>query len=216
MTSNSKNNQHQRGLLLVISSPSGGGKTAIINRLLAADDKLTMSVSATTRQRRPGEVDGQDYHFLSVEDFKIKVNNNEFLEHAEVYENYYGTPKEPVFENLSNGRDVVFDIDWQGASQLCKSAPTDIVTVFVLPPSIQELEKRLNNRCLDDPEVISRRLLKAASEISHWSQYDYVIVNNILEESVNKVRAIIKAERMKRSRQTGLAEFVKTMTEYRG
>lgn len=203
----------RRGLMLVMSSPSGAGKTTLSRGLLESDAAITMSVSATTRPPRPGEVHGKDYYFVSVEEFGLMVNRDEFLEHAKVFGNYYGTPKGPVEEALASGNDVLFDIDWQGTQQLKQNAGADVVSIFILPPSTQELERRLHARAQDSAEIVAGRMAKAADEMSHWAEYDYIIVNQDLEQSRAQVRAILDAERLKRPRQTGLDGFVKGLRE---
>ncbi len=203
----------RRGLMFVMSSPSGAGKTTLSRGLLDSDDQIVMSVSATTRNPRPGEVDGKDYYFVSVEDFGLMVNRGEFLEHAKVFDNYYGTPRGPVEEALSNGKDVLFDIDWQGTQQLKENAREDVVSIFILPPSTQELERRLHTRAQDSAEIVAKRMAKAADEMSHWAEYDYIIVNQDLDKSRTQIRAILDAERLKRPRQTGLGGFVKGLRE---
>ncbi|WP_422023580.1 guanylate kinase [Pyruvatibacter mobilis] len=199
--------------MFVMSSPSGAGKTTLSRGLLDSDDEIVMSVSATTRNPRPGEVDGKDYYFVSVEDFGLMVNRGEFLEHAKVFDNYYGTPRGPVEEALSNGKDVLFDIDWQGTQQLKENARDDVVSIFILPPSTQELERRLHTRAQDSAEIVAKRMAKAADEMSHWAEYDYIIVNQDLDKSRTQIRAILDAERLKRPRQTGLGGFVKGLRE---
>ncbi|OAN51441.1 guanylate kinase [Paramagnetospirillum marisnigri] len=199
---------HRRGLMLVMSSPSGAGKTTISRALLARDDGIAMSVSATTRAPRPGEVDGQDYYFVPVPRFQEMVEAGEFLEHAKVFDNYYGTPRGPVEAVLSQGRDVMFDIDWQGTQQLRQTARADLVSVFVLPPSVAELERRLHSRAQDSAEVVAKRMAKAGDEMSHWPEYDYIIVNVDVEQSIANVQAILTAERLKRERQVGMHDFV--------
>jgi guanylate kinase len=199
---------HRRGLMLVLSSPSGAGKSTISKALLAAEPQLAMSVSATTRTPRPGEVDGKDYHFIALDKMKAMIDNGEFLEHAKVFDNYYGTPRAPVEAALASGKDVLFDIDWQGTQQVAANARPDLVTVFILPPSVEELERRLRGRAQDPEEVIQKRMSKAADEMSHWPEYDYVIVNRDLDVSIAAVRSILHAERLKRVRQVGMAEFV--------
>jgi guanylate kinase len=199
--------------MFVMSSPSGAGKTTLSRGLLESDDEIVMSVSATTRAPRPGEIGGKDYYFTSVEEFGLMVNRREFLEHAKVFDNYYGTPKAPVEEALANGRDVLFDIDWQGTQQLKQNAGSDVVSVFILPPSTQELERRLHSRAQDSAEVVASRMSKAADEMSHWAEYDYIIVNQDIAQSSAQIRAILDAERLKRSRQTGLDGFVKGLRE---
>ncbi len=203
----------RRGLMLVLSSPSGAGKTTISRRLLALEPQLAMSVSATTRQKRPGETSGVDYHFVELTEFNLMVNRGELLEHAKVFGNYYGTPRAPVAAALSQGRDILFDIDWQGTQQLVESARDDLVSVFILPPSTRDLEKRLKARAQDSADVVAHRMAKAADEMSHWAEYDYIIVNHDIEASVTQVRAILIAERLRRQRQIGLHEFVKGLRE---
>ncbi|MDW3099442.1 MAG: guanylate kinase [Alphaproteobacteria bacterium] len=199
--------------MFVMSSPSGAGKTTLSRGLLETDGEIVMSVSATTRAPRPGEVDGKDYYFASVEEFGLMVNRREFLEHAKVFDNYYGTPKAPVEEALASGQDVLFDIDWQGTQQLKQNAGADVVSIFILPPSTQELERRLHSRAQDSAEVVASRMSKAADEMSHWAEYDYIIVNQDIAQSSGQIRAILDAERLKRPRQTGLDGFVKGLRE---
>ncbi|CAA7622044.1 guanylate kinase [Candidatus Terasakiella magnetica] len=201
----------RRGLMLVMSSPSGAGKTTIARAMLERDSGINMSVSATTRAPRPGEVDGRDYHFVSVERFSQMIEDGEFLEHACVFDNFYGTPRGPVEEVLSQGRDVLFDIDWQGTQQLRQNARDDLVSVFVLPPSVDELEKRLRGRAQDSDDVVRKRMAKAGDEMSHWPEYDYIIVNSNLDYSIASVQAVLTAERLKRRRQVGLPDFVRTL-----
>ncbi len=198
----------RRGLMLVMSSPSGAGKSTISRALLERDAGISMSVSATTRPPRPGEVDGKDYYFVAVDRFQKMVEAREFLEHARVFDNYYGTPREPVENVLRQGRDVLFDIDWQGTQQLRDAARADLVSVFVLPPSVGELERRLHTRAQDSAEVVAKRMAKAGDEMSHWPEYDYIIVNETLERSIASVQAILTAERLRRDRQIGLPDFV--------
>ena len=205
----------RRGLMLVLSSPSGAGKTTISRRLLEADTALSMSVSITTRPRRPGEAEGKDYRFLDITAFNLMVNRGELLEHAKVFDHYYGTPGEPVENALSSGLDVIFDIDWQGAQQLDQNARDDMVSVFILPPSTDELDRRLHNRAQDSVEVVAARMAKAPNEMSHWAEYDYIIVNHDIDHSVAQVQAILVAERLRRQRQTGLTDFVKRLREGR-
>ncbi len=194
--------------MLVLSSPSGAGKTTIAGRLLEREKGLTMSVSATTRPPRPGETDGKDYRFVDEEAFERMVGAGEFLEHARVFGNRYGTPRQPVEAALAAGRDVLFDVDWQGTQQLSANARDDVVSVFILPPSTAELEKRLRERAQDSPEVVRARMSTAASEMSHWREYQYIIVNRDVEKSVASVQAILTAERQKRDRLVGLHAFV--------
>jgi guanylate kinase len=203
----------RRGLMFVLSSPSGAGKTTISRALLEREDNLSMSVSVTTRPPRPGEKDGVDYRFIDESAFRAMVDAEQLLENARVFGHHYGTPKTPVDEALASGRDVLFDIDWQGTQQLKASARDDLASVFVLPPSMAELEQRLKSRAQDSAEVVADRMAMAADEMSHWPEYDYIIVNSDIEESVNRAYAILAAERSKRDRQTGLAEFVKRLRE---
>ncbi|MDR3450470.1 MAG: guanylate kinase [Alphaproteobacteria bacterium] len=198
----------RRGLMMVLSSPSGAGKTTISRRLLDTDHEISLSISVTTRPPRKGEVDGRDYKFIDTTEFNLLVNRDQLLEHAKVFGNYYGTPRLPVEETLGEGRDVLFDIDWQGTQQLAEKAREDLVSIFILPPSWFELERRLMSRAQDDPSEINRRMAKAADEMSHWAEYDYVIVNRDLDQSVQAVRSILLSERLKRRRQVGLSEFV--------
>jgi len=200
---------HRRGLMFVLSSPSGAGKSTISREILARDGAITMSVSATTRPKRPGEVAGKDYYFVDKSEFNLMVNRQEFLEYAKVFDNYYGTPAKPVMDALAAGQDVLFDIDWQGTQQLAEQARDDLVSVFILPPSTAELERRLTRRAQDPPEVVARRMSKASDEMSHYAEYDYIIVNQDLEESVDQAMSILKAERLRRERMVGLGEFVK-------
>ena len=203
----------RRGLMLVLSSPSGAGKTTISRDLLAREPDLSMSVSVTTRAKRPGETPGVDYHFIDPTEFNLRVNRRELLEYAKVFGHYYGTPRTPVEEALAAGRDVLFDIDWQGTQQLAENAPEDLVSVFVLPPSTRELERRLKSRAQDSAEVVSQRMAQAANELSHWAEYDYVIVNSDIEASVRQVQAILQSERLRRERLIGLHEYVKALRE---
>ena len=201
----------RRGLMYVLSSPSGAGKTTLADRLLKGDSRLKLSISATTRKPRPGEVDGKDYYFVSKAEFLRMRDNSEFLEWANVFGNYYATPRAKVFDQLKAGVDVLFDIDWQGAQQLDAVAGGDVVKVFILPPSRQELERRLRARNQDLEAVVLGRMAKADAEMSHWAEYDYVIINYDLDESEEMLRSILLAERLRRRRQTGLAAIVKEM-----
>jgi len=198
----------RRGLMMVLSSPSGAGKTTTARRLLETDSGLTMSVSVTTRAKRKNEVEGRDYRFIDLTDFNLMVNRDQLLEHAKVFGNYYGTPRAPVEKTLAEGRDVLFDIDWQGTQQLAEKMRDDLISVFILPPSWHELERRLFTRGQDDATEINRRMAKASDEMSHWAEYDYVIINRDLDQCVEAVRGILESERLKRRRQIGLAEFV--------
>lgn len=204
---------HRRGLMLVLSSPSGAGKTTLSRRLLESDHEIDMSVSATTRKPRPGEVEGKDYFFLTTEDFGIMRNKGDFLESAKVFDNYYGTPRKPVEEALAQGHDVLFDIDWQGTQQLDETAPEDLVKVFILPPSVQELERRLEKRAQDPADVVAARMAKASDEISHYQEYDYIIINESMDKAFAELQAILRAERLRRRRLTGLSNFVKQLRE---
>jgi len=204
---------HRRGFLLVLSSPSGAGKTTITRRLIERDATLFLSVSVTTRPPRPGETDGKDYRFIDQARFDAMVAKGELLEHAAVFDHNYGTPRQPIEAALAAGRDIVTDIDWQGTQQLGASLPFDVVSVFVLPPSMAALEARLKTRAQDSAEVVAGRMAKSAEEMSHWSEYDYVIVNREIDESVVLVQAIVTAERLRRTRQLGLADFVNRLRE---
>jgi guanylate kinase len=201
----------RRGMMLVLSSPSGAGKTTLARRLLARDSTIEMSVSVTTRNRRPGEVEGVDYRFTTLEDFAARVQRGEFLEHATVFGNAYGTPRAPVDAVLGTGRDVLFDIDWQGTQQLKEKAREDVVSIFILPPSRITLEQRLSSRGQDSAETVARRMAQANSEISHWAEYDYVVVNDDLDLAEKRIVTIVEAERYRRTRQTGLSGFVRTL-----
>jgi guanylate kinase len=197
----------RRGLMLVLSSPSGAGKTTLSRKLLESDSGIVMSVSATTRARRPDEAEGRDYLFVAPAKFAKMVKSNEFFEHATVFDHRYGTPKKPVVDALAAGRDVLFDIDWQGTQQLKERAREDLVSVFILPPGHDELERRLKSRAQDSKEVVAKRMAKAASEISHWPEYDYVVVNRDLNQALAQIRAILNAERARRTRLIGVGEF---------
>ena len=203
----------RRGLMLVLSSPSGAGKTSIARSLLTRDKEINMSVSATTRPRRPGEAEGKDYYFVDEEKFKSDINKGLFLEYARVFDHYYGTPLGLVQKLLSSGCDVLFDIDWQGTQQIKAKARDDLVSIFVLPPSTAELEKRLITRAQDSAEVVAGRMARAADEMSHYPEYDYIIVNHDLDQSIDAVHTILKAERLRRSRQASLTEFMKQLRE---
>ncbi len=198
----------RRGVLLALSSPSGAGKTTLSRRLLSQNPDVVLSISTTTRRPRPGEVDGLDYNFVSVEDFKAQIEAGDFFEWAEVFGRYYGTPKTPVLDAIDDGRDVIFDIDWQGAQALAAQAPQDTVRVFILPPSLDLLEDRLSKRGQDTPQIISDRMARAKDEISHWHEYDYVIVNDDFARALDKLNQILHAERLKRSRHPWLNGFV--------
>jgi len=200
----------RRGVLFVLSSPSGAGKSTIAQKLLAADPDISLSVSATTRPMRPGESDGVDYHFVDVERFKAMVADGAFLEWAHVFNHRYGTPREPVNAMLDRGCDVLFDIDWQGAQQLYQQEG-DVVRVFILPPSIEELERRLRSRGTDNEAIITSRMARAANEISHWDGYDYVLINDDIDRCFEQIHMILKVERLKRKRQTGLIGFARSL-----
>ncbi|WP_184043030.1 guanylate kinase [Roseospira visakhapatnamensis] len=197
--------------MLVLSSPSGAGKSTVTRALLAGDDALSLSVSVTTRPPRPGEVDGRDYRFIDEHQYRALVASDGLLEHARVFDNYYGTPRGPVEAELAAGRDVLFDIDWQGTQQLAETAGSDLVRVFILPPSMAELERRLHTRAQDSDEVVRHRMARAADEMSHWPEYDYIVVNRVVNQAIADVRAILTAERLRRQRQLGLAGFVNAM-----
>jgi guanylate kinase len=199
----------RRGMMLVLSSPSGAGKTTLSRMLLTEEHNITLSISVTTRARRPGEVHGRHYHFVDRKKFDQMVRAGELLEYAEVFGNFYGTPKQPVEKALKHGRDVLFDVDWQGTKQLRKHARADLVSVFILPPSSGELARRLHTRAQDDKKVIRARMAKASDEMSHWAEYDYVLINRDLDRAFSDVRAILHAERLKRERQPGLTALVR-------
>ena len=203
----------RRGLVLILSSPSGAGKSTLAGRLLADEPELEMSISVTTRAMRPGEVDGEHYHFISREEFDRLQANDELLESATVFGNSYGTPRKAVEDWLAAGRDVLFDIDWQGTRQVEARIGADLVRVFILPPSADELHDRLFRRAQDPPSVIAKRMAEASSEISHWPEYDYVVINDDIERCSAELKAILTAERLRRTRRTGLAEFVTDMME---
>lgn len=203
----------RRGLMFVLSSPSGAGKTTITRALLNNNPHLEISISATTRQRRPSEVDGQDYYFVDIPQFNAMVDNNEMLEHAKVFGNYYGTPKQPVEEALNRGNDIIFDIDWQGTQRIREIAREDLVTVFILPPNAKELERRLRSRAQDSDEAIRLRMEKAADEMTHYSEYDYVLINNNIDVAISQAQNILDSERLKRHRILGLSDFVRGLKD---
>ncbi|TMJ26655.1 MAG: guanylate kinase [Alphaproteobacteria bacterium] len=205
----------RRGLMLVLSSPSGAGKTTLSRQLLDNDKQIELSISCTTRARRPSEKDGVDYRFVDTPTFSGMIERGEFLEHARVFDHYYGTPRAPVDAALKGGRDVLFDIDWQGTQQLAGKVKADLVTVFILPPSTRDLEKRLLTRAQDPKEVVAQRMAKAADEMSHYAEYNYVIVNRDIGTSLSNLKAILTAERLKLERQVGLSDFVKALREGR-
>ena len=206
---------HRRGLMLVLSSPSGAGKTTLSRQLLDNDKQIQLSVSATTRARRPSEKDGVDYRFVDTATFNGMMQRGEFLEHARVFDHYYGTPRGPVEAALKAGRDVLFDIDWQGTQQLQEKGRDDLVTVFILPPSTRDLEKRLKTRAQDSPDIVAKRMAKASDEMSHYAEYDYTIINRDIATSLMELKSILMAERLKRERQLGLVDFVKALREGR-
>ena len=203
----------RRGLMLVLSSPSGAGKTTLSRQLLSEFSDLTMSISVTTRPKRPGEKEGVDYFFVDKIEFDLMRNKRLLLEHAKVFDHYYGTPAGPVEKALTAGRDILFDIDWQGAQQLKQEKRDDLASIFILPPSTKELEQRLKSRAQDSNKIVAQRMSKAVDEISHWPEYDYVVVNHEIEDALAQVRAILIAERLKRTRQTYLVNFVKRLQD---
>ena len=208
-------NEHvaRRGLMFVLSSPSGAGKSTLARKLLEADDNMSLSVSATTRPARPSEVDGREYKFLSKEQFEEMADRGEFLEHAMVFGNHYGTPRAPVEAMLIQGKDVLFDVDWQGARALRAAEPQDVVGIFILPPSMAELERRLHARAEDSEDVIKQRMARSLNEISHWEEYDYVLVNTRLEQTLAQIKQILAAERLKRHRQMWLQLHVERLKQ---
>jgi len=201
----------RRGLMLVLSSPSGAGKTTLSRRLLQSDPDIVMSVSATTRQPRPNEIDGQDYFFVTPEKFDAMVADGEFLEHASVFGHKHGTPRAPVMKALEDGKDVLFDIDWQGTQQLKQQVRDDLASVFVVPPSKAELERRLRIRAQDSEDVVRQRMAKASDELSHWAEYDYLLMNDDIQHAMGKLEEILRVERSRRARQPGLAKFVQKL-----
>jgi guanylate kinase len=203
----------RRGIMLVVSSPSGAGKTTLTRNLIDEEDHITLSVSVTTRVRRPSEIDGVHYRFISMRQFEIMLESDQLLESAEVHGNCYGTPREPVEQALAAGRDVLFDIDWQGSRQLCEKMPGDVVSVFVLPPSATELKTRLERRAEDSSEIIFKRLRNAAEEIAHWREYDYVLINRDLDKSFKRLQSILTAERLKRVHGDDMERFVDTLLD---
>jgi guanylate kinase len=203
----------RRGLLLILSSPSGAGKSTLAKQLMAWDPAIRFSISATTRPPRPGEVDGKDYYFVSRDDFQAQAKAGDMLEHAEVFENFYGSPRAPVVAALENGKDVLFDVDWQGGQQIRQAMRDDAVLVFVLPPSIAELENRLKGRAQDSAEIVAKRMAKSRDEISHWAEYDYVLVNKDLPNAFEELKSIVVAERLRRDRQPDLSNFVRALNQ---
>src|SRR5258708_19988166 len=205
----------RRGLMLVLSSPSGAGKTTLSRQLLDNDSHIQLSVSCTTRAKRPGEKDGADYKFLDADAYRGMTDRGEFLEHARVFDHYYGTAGARVEKAVDAGRDMLFDIDWQGTQQLKEKGRDDLVTVFILPPSTRDLERRLITRAQDSPDIVAQRMAKAADEMSHWAEYDYVVINRDIATSLTELKSILTAERLKRERQFGLSAFVKALREGR-
>ena len=200
----------EKGVLVILSSPSGAGKTSIARALVEENKNFLFSVSATTRKSRPGEVNGREYHFLTVDEFRERINDGQFLEHAKVFGNLYGTPLQPVMESIDNGKDLIFDVDWQGSQQIKNSnLGKYVLSIFILPPSIEELESRLKLRNQDSDDVISSRMAKSVEEISHWPEYDYVVVNDDIDQTEEKLKIIITAERLRLSQQPGIVEFVR-------
>ena len=205
-------NKH-KGVMLVLSSPSGAGKSSICRALLDLDKNLYLSISTTTRKKRPNEASGIDYNFVTLDEFEYKLRQNNFIEYAKVFNNFYGTDKSIVEDKINKGKDILFDIDWQGAQQLREKMGEDIVSVFILPPSKKELERRLKERGQDTDKVVKERMSEATAEITHWAEYDYVIINHDLDQSVAQVRTILTAERMRRHRQSGLPQFVASLRD---
>jgi guanylate kinase len=203
----------RRGFMFVLSSPSGVGKTTAAHKILNLETDIELSISVTTRPKRPAEIEGEDYHFLTPDAFDQLLQNNELLEYAYVYGHLYGTPKASIEKKLSQGTDILFDIDWQGTQQLKQVATGDLVSIFLLPPTFKDLEERLHKRAADPEDIIRLRMAKASDELSHWAEYDYVIVNKDLDETVHAIQSILQAERLKRRRQTGLAHFVNGLRE---
>ncbi len=203
----------EKGVLVILSSPSGAGKTSIARALVEENKNFLFSVSATTRKSRPGEVDGREYHFLTVDEFREKINDGQFLEHAKVFGNLYGTPLEPVMESINDGKDLIFDVDWQGGKQIRSSSLSKfVISIFILPPSIKALQERLMKRAQDSSETVKDRMTKSIGEIMHWKEYDYVIVNNDFEQTLDEVKSIITSEKLRRVRNSQLEEFVETLT----
>ena len=203
----------EKGVLVILSSPSGAGKTSIARALVEENKNFLFSVSATTRKSRPGEVNGREYHFLTVDEFRERINDGQFLEHAKVFGNLYGTPLEPVMESINDGKDLIFDVDWQGGKQIRSSSLSKfVISIFILPPSIKALQERLMKRAQDSSETVKDRMTKSIGEIMHWKEYDYVIVNNDFEQTLNEVKSIITSEKLRRVRNWQLEEFVETLT----
>ena len=203
----------EKGVLVILSSPSGAGKTSIARALVEENKNFLFSVSATTRKSRPGEVNGREYHFLTVDEFREKINAGQFLEHAKVFGNLYGTPLEPVMESINDGKDLIFDVDWQGGKQIRSSSLSKfVISIFILPPSIKALQERLMKRAQDSSETVKDRMTKSIGEIMHWKEYDYVIVNNNFEQTLHEVKSIITSEKLRRVRNSQLEEFIETLT----
>jgi len=203
----------EKGVLVILSSPSGAGKTSIARALVEENKNFLFSVSATTRKSRPGEVNGREYHFLTVDEFREKINDGQFLEHAKVFGNLYGTPLEPVMESINDGKDLIFDVDWQGGKQIRSSSLSKfVISIFILPPSIKALHERLMKRAQDSSETVKDRMTKSIGEIMHWKEYDYVIVNNNFEQTLHEVKSIITSEKLRRVRNSQLEDFVETLT----
>ena len=203
----------KKGVLVILSSPSGAGKTSIARALVEENKSFLFSVSATTRKSRPGEVNGREYHFLTVDEFREKINDGQFLEHAKVFGNLYGTPLEPVMESINDGKDLIFDVDWQGGKQIRSSSLSKfVISIFILPPSIKALQERLMKRAQDSSETVKDRMTKSIGEIMHWKEYDYVIVNNNFEQTLHEVKSIITSEKLRRVRNSQLEEFIETLT----
>ena len=203
----------EKGVLVILSSPSGAGKTSIARALVEENKNFLFSVSATTRKSRPGEVNGREYHFLTVDEFREKINDGQFLEHAKVFGNLYGTPLEPVMESINDGKDLIFDVDWQGGKQIRSSSLSKfVISIFILPPSIKALQERLMKRAQDSSETVKDRMTKSIGEIMHWKEYDYVIVNSNFEQTLHEVKSIVTSEKLRRVRNSQLEEFIKTLT----
>ena len=203
----------EKGILVILSSPSGAGKTSIARALVEENKNFLFSVSATTRKSRPGEINGREYHFLTVNEFRERINDGQFLEHAKVFGNLYGTPLEPVMESINDGKDLIFDVDWQGGKQIRSSSLSKfVISIFILPPSIKALQERLMKRAQDSSETVKDRMTKSIGEIMHWKEYDYVIVNNNFEQTLHEVKSIITSEKLRRVRNSQLEDFVETLT----
>ena len=203
----------EKGVLVILSSPSGAGKTSIARALVEENKNFLFSISATTRKSRPGEVNGREYHFLTVNEFRERINDGQFLEHAKVFGNLYGTPLEPVMESINDGKDLIFDVDWQGGKQIRSSSLSKfVISIFILPPSIKALQERLMKRAQDSSETVKDRMTKSIGEIMHWKEYDYVIVNNNFEQTLHEVKSIITSEKLRRVRNSQLEDFVETLT----